>query len=234
MTDCRRGLLPPAAGLGKVYGELMSYRNRGDAGIELARAIQDEIPDVLGESPIVLGVPRGGVVVAAAVADRLGLAMDVALARKLGAPMNPELAIGALAEGGAVWINRPLVARLGITEAWLDEARVREGRELLRRAASYRDGPAPELRGRTLIVVDDGVATGATLAAVLSALRAAEPKRLFCAVPVAPPSAIEMLGEHCDGVVCPLRPRRFDAVGSWYEDFSQTTDQEVVALRRKP
>lgn len=208
----------------------MSYPTRHDAGIALATALREAHPDLVGGDAIVLGVPRGGVVVAAAVAWQLGLPLDLALARKLGAPFNPELAIGAIAEGGGMWVNRGLVDRLGIADAWLDEVREREGRELQRRGERYRSGPRPTLTGRTLVVVDDGVATGATLVAVLQALRSERPSQLICAVPVAPPAAVTMLGEHCDAVVCPLQPRRFEAVGAWFDDFSQTRDDEVLAL----
>ncbi len=209
----------------------MTYRNRHEAGVALAGAIEESGLSWTGS--LVLGVPRGGVVVAAAVADVLGLPLDVALARKLGAPFNAELAIGAIAEGGAVWINRDLTERLRVPEDWIEEAMVRERTEMERRARRYREGPAPVLDGRSVVVVDDGVATGATLAAVLQALRAAGSATLICAVPVAPPSAVAMLGKHCDAVVCPLQPRRFDAVGSWYRDFGQTSDSEVVAILRR-
>ena len=183
----------------------------------------------LGDDAVVLGVPRGGVIVARAVADELGLPLDVALARKLGAPRNPELAIGAIAEGGDVWLNDELIRRLGPDPAWLASVISRETEELERRARRYRPGGPHPIGGMTAIVVDDGVATGATLAAVLKATAVRRPARLICAVPVGPNDSLEMLAAHCDEVVCPLRPRRFGAVGEWYDDFSQTADHEVVA-----
>lgn len=197
----------------------------------LADAIRAAEQESVAAGALVLGVPRGGVVVAAAVARRLGLPLDVALARKLGAPRNPELAVGAVAEGGAVWLNRPLLTRLRLGDEWIEDAVTREEGEIARRAERYRQGrPAAEVEGRRVMVVDDGVATGATLASVLQALRAREPSRLVCAVPVAPPDSVEMLGAHCDAIVCPLQPAWFEAVGAWYDDFTQTSDAEVVEL----
>ena len=206
----------------------MRYSDRTTAGRSLASALQGADPGAAA-SGLVLGVPRGGVIVAAALAAELGLRLDVALARKLGAPFNPELAVGALAEGGAMWINESLLRRIGAREDWLDEVIARESEELARRADLYRGGPPPDLAGELVIVVDDGVATGATLAAVLRALANARPRRLICAVPVAPPDSVAMLAGFCDLVVCPQQPRRFGAVGSFYVDFRQNSDAEVVA-----
>lgn len=206
----------------------MRYRDRAEAGLVLADALVESDPGAAG-SGVVLGVPRGGVIVAATVAARLELPLDVALARKLGAPFNPELAVGAVAEGGAIWLNEDLVRRIGGGGPWLDDVIAAETAELTRRAARYRPGPPTVLERRTVIVVDDGVATGATLAAVLQTVGARDPARLVCAVPVAPPEAVKLLARHCDLVVCPLQPRRFSAVGSWYDDFRQTTDAEVIA-----
>lgn len=209
----------------------MRYRDRAEAGEALADALRTAEEEAVAAGALVLGVPRGGVVVAAAVAHRLSLPLDVALARKLGAPRNPELAVGAVAEGGAVWLNRPLLARLRLGEEWVEDAVVREEAEIARRAERYRQGrPAAAVAGRPVIVVDDGVATGATLASVLQALQARQPSRLVCAVPVAPPDSVQMLAGHCDAVVCPLQPSWFEAVGAWYDDFTQTSDAEVVEL----
>ena len=206
----------------------MAYRDRTHAGEVLAEAVEAAEPTI-ARTGVVLGVPRGGVIVAAALAARLGLPLDVALARKLGAPHNPELAVGAVAEDGALWRNEGLLRRVGAGEAWLAGVIERERHELERRAKQYRSGAPPSLENEGVIVVDDGVATGATLGAVLRTVRARRPLRLVCAVPVAPSDAVEMLAELCDHVVCPLQPRRFGAVGAWYEDFRQTSDEEVVA-----
>ncbi len=209
----------------------MRYRNREAAGDALADAVLVAAPEIVAEGALVLGIPRGGVVVAATVAHRLGLPLDVALARKLGAPSNPELAVGAVAEGGAVWLNHPLLARLRLDDDWVEEAVARAQAEIARRASRYRQGrKAAPIAGRPVVVVDDGVATGATLASVLQAMQTRQPSRLVCAVPVAPPDSVEMLAGHCDAVVCPLQPVRFDAVGAWYDDFTQTSDGEVVEL----
>jgi putative phosphoribosyl transferase len=209
----------------------MTYADREAAGVALARALVAAEPD-LAPDAVVLGVPRGGVVVAAAVARRLGLDLDVALARKVGAPGHPELAIGAVAGGDAVWLNEGLIDRLGVSPTWVEDACGRERLELDRRRLAYGLAEAPAIGGRTAVVVDDGVATGATLAVVLGALAALAPRRLICAVPVAPPDAVASLARLCDRIVCPLTPHRFGAVGAWYRVFTQTSDAEVIALLR--
>ncbi len=208
------------------------YRDRVEAGEHLAvelRRVLGEPGD--GDPPlVVLGVPRGGVVVAAAVARELGVPLDVALARKLPAPGNPELAIGAIGEGGEPWLNRQLIDRMHVTPQWIEAAIERETVELQRRASRYRSGATPvDPAGSVAIVVDDGVATGATLAAVLDAVALQHPARLICAVPVGHPDSLRMLAGHNAEVVCPLRPRSLGAVGWWYDRFDQTTDDEVVA-----
>jgi predicted phosphoribosyltransferase len=208
------------------------YRDRVEAGERLAvelRRVLGEAGD--GDPPVVvLGVPRGGVVVAAVVARELAVPLDVALARKLPAPGNPELAIGAIGEGGEPWLNRHLIDRMNIAPQWIDAAIQRETVELQRRARRYR-GSAPPVdpAGSVAVVVDDGVATGATLAAVLDAVALQHPARLICAVPVGHPDSLRMLAGHGAEVVCPLRPRSLGAVGWWYDRFDQTTDDEVVA-----
>jgi len=213
----------------------MRYRDRVDAGAQLADAVKATMPAVVASGGIVLGVPRGGVVVAAVVAESLGWPLDVVLARKLGAPGNPELALGAVAAGGVRWVNRTMMERFGLDDSWLDAAADREEREIERRSMLYRgDRPAPAVTDRAVIVVDDGVATGATLVAVLETVRTQQPATLVCAVPVAPPDSVSLLAQSCDHVVCPLLPGRFEAVGSWYDDFTQTTDGEVVELLTAP
>jgi predicted phosphoribosyltransferase len=211
------------------------YRDRVEAGERLTvelRRLLGELGE--GDPPfVVLGVPRGGVVVAAAVARELGVPLDVALARKLPAPGNPELAIGAIGEGGEPWLNRQLIERMHVTPQWIEAAIERETVELQRRAQRYRSGAAPvDPAGSVAIVVDDGVATGATLAAVLDAVALQHPARLICAVPVGHPDSLRMLAGHGAEIVCPLRPRSLGAVGWWYDRFDQTTDDEVVAALR--
>ncbi len=218
----------------------MRFTDRSDAGRVLAAALRrtgtlsGRRSADLAADGIVLGVPRGGVIVAAVVAATLDLPLDLALSRKIGAPRQPELAIGAVAENGEVWLVDELVQRLHIDPVWLDAAIVSERHELERRAVRYRGSPtmAP-ITGKVTVVVDDGVATGATLAAVLATLRRQDPAWLVAAVPVAPPDAVAVLATRCDEVVCPLQPERFDAVGTWYDDFSQTTDDEVIAALRR-
>jgi predicted phosphoribosyltransferase len=208
------------------------YRDRVEAGERLAVELRRVLGDVGDGDPpvVVLGVPRGGVVVAAVVARQLAVPLDVALARKLPAPGNPELAIGAIGEGGEPWLNRHLIDRMNIAPQWIDAAIQRETVELQRRARRYR-GSAPPVdpAGSVAVVVDDGVATGATLAAVLDAVTLQHPARLICAVPVGHPDSLRMLAGHGAEVVCPLRPRSLGAVGWWYDRFDQTTDDEVVA-----
>jgi predicted phosphoribosyltransferase len=180
------------------------------------------------DRPVVLGVARGGVPVAAAVAAACGGTLDVVVARKLGAPLNPELAIGAVAADGEPLIDFSLVRRLGVDEAYLRQEAVRQQDEVARRVAEYRAGrPAPDVEDRVTIVVDDGVATGSTLIAVLRWVRRLRPRRLICAVPVGPPDTVQRLASECDEVVCPMQPRAFSAVGLWYEDFTQVPDSDV-------
>lgn len=168
---------------------------------------------------------------AAEVAGVLKGELDVVVARKLGAPYNPELAIGALAPGGTSFIDDYLVQRLGVGPERLEDEIRHQTEELARREAVYRgERPQPVIEGRTVIVVDDGVATGATLRAVLRYLQGLKPARLVCAVPVGPLDTLQRLESEADEVVCPMRPFRFMAVGEWYDDFHQVDDDEVLAL----
>jgi putative phosphoribosyl transferase len=211
----------------------MVYADRRDAGRRLAVAAAAALEPFDPGTVLVLGVPRGGVTVAAEVAAVLGAPLDVALARKLGAPGNRELAIGAIAELGTPVVDASLVRRLGVTSEYLEGEIDRQRTELARRAALYRgDRPAPSIAGRVVVVVDDGIATGSTLEAVLAAIGAGDPARLVGAVPVGPPSSIARLASRVDTMVCPLQPRHFMAVGEWYADFAQVTDDEVVEILR--
>jgi putative phosphoribosyl transferase len=202
------------------------YRDRREAGGVLAEALAHH----RSADPLVLGVARGGVVVAAVVAKALGGTLDVVVARKVGAPFSPELALGAVADGGVSIIEREMADRLGVAEAELEEAIHRARTELAQRQSRYRGDASPGIAGRTVIVVDDGVATGATLRAALRSVRNEGPAHLVCAVPVGPPSTVDLLIDDADEVVCPLQPLRFRAVGEWYRQFDQTSDAEVLGL----
>lgn len=208
----------------------MRYRDRHDAGTALAAALVDAGIERNDPSTIVLGVPRGGVAVAVPVAAELGAPLDVIVARKIGAPGNPEFAIGAVAEDGTSVVEQSVVRRLGIPADYVTRTAAHEAEEVERRAAYFRAALKPrEIAGKTCIVVDDGVATGATLEAVLHLTRARQAGRIVAAVPVGPPDTIERLGTVADLVVCPLQPAGFSAVGFWYDDFRQVEDDEVRA-----
>lgn len=205
------------------------YRDRTDAGNQLAEALSEVVPP--GERPLVLGVPRGGVPVAVVVADRLGADLDVLVAHKLGAPGNPEFAIGAVAEDGSTVVDDAVIRAYGIPEAYVAAETERQLREVKRRAGALRGGrPTTPIAGRVCVVVDDGVATGATLEASLRLVEGLGATMVIAAVPVGPPETIRRLGTVADVVVCPLQPARFIAVGGWYGRFDQVSDDEVVAL----
>jgi predicted phosphoribosyltransferase len=183
-------------------------------------------PDV-----VVLGLPRGGVPVAREVATALGATLDVLVVRKLGVPGHPELAMGAIAPGGVRVLNANVVHSLGISPSTIDEVAREEAAELERRQRLYRgDRPFPKLADQVVIVVDDGLATGATMRAAVAALRADRPRRLVVAVPVGARSTCRDLSEEADDVVCARTPALFQAVGQWYRDFSPTTDEEIRRL----
>ncbi len=180
---------------------------------------------------VVLGLPRGGVPVAYEVATALQAPLDVFLVRKLGVPGHEELAMGAVASGGVSILNDDVVRRLGISAAEIDAVAARELMELARRDRLYRGArPLPELRGHTVIVVDDGLATGASMKAAVAALRQLAPARIVVAVPIAAPEIRDELRNQADEIVCHMTPEPFYAVGQWYEDFGQTSDAEVCAL----
>ncbi len=207
--------------------DAVRFENRHDAGRRLA-ALLEPYRD---ERPVVVGIPRGGVPVAAEVARALGAPLDVAVVRKIGAPQNPEYAIGALAEGGVHVLSDAAVRALGISEVQLRSLIARTDRDLSERLRRYRGAREPvELSGRTAILVDDGLATGSTALAALGSLRKRGATRLILAVPVAAPSSAQALRDHADEVVCVETPEDLWAVGYWYEDFQPTTDEEVTAL----
>jgi putative phosphoribosyl transferase len=209
------------------YGGIVNgYADRAEAGRVLAQHLLKAGIDT-GEA-VMLGLPRGGVVVAAEVAKVLGVTADAFVVRKLGVPRHEELAMGAIATGGVRVLNEDVVAELGISPDTIDVVTAREQAELERRERAYRgDRPPPKITGRTVVLVDDGLATGASMRAAVEAVRASAPSRLVVAVPVAPPDTVERFREAGVEVVCPLTPRLFGGVGQFYADFSQTTDDEV-------
>jgi predicted phosphoribosyltransferase len=184
--------------------------------------------------PLVLAVPRGGVVVGAVLAHELDAELDVILARKLRAPYQPELAIGAVSEDGEVHLNAFARQIPGVTDDYLDAERAHQIAEIARRRSMFREArPAAVVSGRTVIVTDDGIATGSTILAALHVLKAKTPHEVIVAVPVAPPEMVAHLGKHCDRVECLLAPPHFGAVGAFYRDFEQVEDDAVIRLLRE-
>jgi predicted phosphoribosyltransferase len=206
----------------------MIFRDRTDAGQRLAAKLAKYAgrPDV-----IVLALPRGGVPIGYEVARALGAPLDVFLVRKLGVPGREELAMGAIASGGVRVVNDEVVQALGITDEELDAAAAEQEQELQRREEAYRDGrPAPDLAGKTVILVDDGLATGSTMRAAVEAVRQHDPARVVVAVPVGAGDTCRAFRQIADEVVCVQAPEPFFAVGNWYGEFTQTTDDEVTEL----
>ena len=207
----------------------MVFADRRDAGRRLAAALEH----LRDRHPFVLAVPRGGVVVGREVAAHLHAPIAVIVPRKLRAPFNPELAIGAVAEGGAVFIDEEMAR--GVGTAYLEQEIAAQRAEIARRVQVYRASrPLPSMAGHAAIVVDDGIATGATMMAALRAARALAPAHLVAAVPVAPPEGIARLAKEADEVVCLAAPAIFHAVGQFYNDFTQVDDSAVVALLATP
>ncbi|NPA91202.1 MAG: phosphoribosyltransferase [Chloroflexi bacterium] len=207
---------------------MIRFRNREEAGKLLAQRLEDLRGD---PRVVVLGVPRGGVVVAAEIARHLGAPLDVYITRKLGAPGNPELAIGAVAEDGTLVLDDKAIYMLAISDAYLERERERQQEEIRRRARIYRAGRPPiPLEGKRVVLVDDGVATGQTLEAAIRALRKQPIAELILAVPVGPPSTIERLRKLVDRLEVLATPEPFWAVGMFYDDFHQVTDEEVIRL----
>jgi len=204
------------------------FRNRAEAGSLLAQKLE-RYKDMAGV--LVLGLPRGGVPVANAVAVALNAPLDMILVRKLGVPGQEELAMGAIASNGIQILNDPIIQYMGIPESEVEAVIKRETQELRRREREYRGvRPSVEIPGKTVIVVDDGLATGSTMKAAIAALRSQNPARIVVAVPTASPETCQELKSTADEIVCAITPEPFYAVGFSYEDFEQTTDSEVRAL----
>ena len=206
----------------------MIFADRREAGRFLAEKLDAyaDRPDVL-----VLALPRGGVPVAYEVARALHAPLDVFLVRKLGLPGHEELAMGAIASGGVIVLNEDVVGALGIPRDLIERVAAAEQQELERRERAYRDNrPPPDVRGRTVILIDDGLATGSTMRAAVAALRKLGPARIIVAVPIGAPETCAEFEQEADDVLCAVTPQPFYAVGLWYRDFSQTTDEEVHEL----
>ena len=214
---------------GDTEGEMV-FADRRDAGRRLATLLAP----LRDEQPVVLALPRGGVPVAAEVARALGAPLDVIVVRKLGLPYQPELGFGAIGEGGVRLLDTALLRRVGLTERDVSWVEAEERRELIRRVRRYRgDRPPISVEGRTVVIVDDGLATGATARTAVSIARARGARRIVLAVPVAPSEAVNELRDDADQVVSLVTPAHFVAVGLWYRDFDQTSDDEVAALLRE-
>ncbi|MBX3708420.1 MAG: phosphoribosyltransferase [Gammaproteobacteria bacterium] len=207
------------------------YKNRVEAGKILAQVLSTYEGN---QNVLVLALPRGGVPVAFQMAIALKLPLDVFIVRKLGVPGHSELAMGAVAMGGADVFNEDIIRDLQISKEAVQQVIADEQKELNRREIAYRGHRAfPSLKNKTVILVDDGIATGATIRAAVKALKQLEPDKIIIAVPVADQSVCDELEPLVDQLVCPLRPAHFQAVGAWYEDFSQTEDEEVHRLLGK-
>lgn len=216
------------ASIVQVRHSMRAFRDRRDAGRQLAQRLDSYAgrPDV-----IVLALPRGGVPVGYEVATRLGVPLDVLVVRKLGVPGHSELAMGAIASGDVRVLDESIVDMLGIPREAVEYVEQQERAELVRREQAFRAGRPPlDVAGKTVIIIDDGLATGASMAAAIDAIRTRDPARVVVAVPVAPPDTCEKLGERADEMICLYTPEWMHAVGLWYEDFSQTTDAEVREL----
>jgi predicted phosphoribosyltransferase len=206
------------------------FRNREDAARQLAQRLKErEFQD-----PLVLAIPRGGVVTGAVLACELGAELDVVLSRKLRAPIQPELAVGAISENGQVYLNHYAWDALGLTEDYLADEQRHQLAEIGRRKRLFR-GVRPQARvaGRSVIVTDDGIATGSTMIAALQAVKAQDPREAIVAVPVASPDRLEEVRRWCDDVVCLLSPEAFWAIGQFYADFSQVEDEQAADLLRQ-
>jgi putative phosphoribosyl transferase len=206
---------------------MILFNDRVEAGKKLA----SELIDLAGTNSLVLAIPRGGAVVGYEVAHALRVPLDVIIPRKIGAPHNSELAIGAVTEDGTIILDDKLVHYLEVPETYIEQESEKQCLEINRRLKLYRgDAPYPNLKNRNAILVDDGIATGSTIRAALASVRKKGAKTIVIAVPVAPPSALKILRKEADRVVCLHTPEQFDAIGEFYRVFNQTSDEEVIRL----
>jgi putative phosphoribosyl transferase len=199
------------------------FQDRTDAGQQLADRLDQQDID----ADIVLGIPRGALPVARPVADALGAPLDIVVAQKMGAPNNPELAIGAVASDGTAWLNDDLIGRLGVEQDYIEQEREREADNARQKAEQYRD-EAPDLAGKTVVVVDDGIATGATAIACLRQVSEAGATRVVLAVPVGPPDSLNQIRPEADEIIALETPEDFRAVGQFYRSFDQVSDVEAI------
>jgi predicted phosphoribosyltransferase len=208
----------------------LSFADRIDAGEKLGEALLQYST----EDTIVLGIPRGGVIIGYEVADKIQAPLDIIVPKKLGAPHNPELAIGAVTEEGEVVLDEDLVNRLGVAEDYIRGEAERKKEEIQRRLEEYRgEAPYPRLEGRVVILVDDGIATGSTMRAAILSVKSRNPERLVVGVPVASAQSVEELKPLVDDMVVLSTPRPFYAIGQFYQSFQQNTDEQVMGLLRR-
>jgi len=206
---------------------MVMFADRVDAG----RRLTERLLTFRGEGTIILAIPRGGVVVGRVVAEQLGAELDIVIPRKMGAPGNPELAIGAVMHDGTMILNEDVLEMMDVPQSYIDEEKKKQMSEARRRMETYRRGkPYPSLKGRVVIIVDDGIATGATVAVAARWVKAQQPSRTVVAVPVGPPDSIKRLKNEADEVIYILAPAYFYAVGQFYDDFSQVEDEDVINL----
>ena len=199
--------------------------------VEAGRSLASALLYLKGKDAIVLAIPRGGIVVGFEVANALGIPLDVIIPRKIGAPDNPELAIGAMTEDGTIILNQRLIKYLQVSEDYIKRESEKQRLEIERRLKLYRgEAPYPNLKSRDVIIVDDGIATGSTMKAALASVRKRGAKTVVIAVPVGPPSTIRELKQQADRVVCLHTPEYLEAIGQFYEDFTQTADEEAARL----
>ena len=206
------------------------FENRKDAGKRLAKILLE----YQGKDAVVFAIPRGGVVIAYEIVKLLGASLDIIIPRKIGAPGNQELAIGAVTEDGTTILNTRLVTMLDISEEYIEAEKTKQIKEIKRRIKTYRgDQPQRDLEGKIVILVDDGIATGATVRAAIHSLRKSNPASIIVAVPVGPPDTIQELKQEVDRLICLITYEPFFAIGQFYTDFSQVPDSDVITLLKK-